>query len=71
MGIKESVRSDVFDDPMIRNYFEYEAGQSPPIINDRLKTALPYWTNVIKAPPSILSVIEKGFVLDFITEPPK
>lgn len=71
VGIKESVRSEIFEDPMIRNYFEYEAGQSPPILKDRLKTALPYWKNVIRAPPSILSVIEKGVVLDFITEPPK
>ena len=49
---------------------EYENGTAEPIIKGRLKSALPYWRDVIKAPHSVLSIIEKGFMLDFITKPP-
>jgi hypothetical protein len=57
-------------DPFIYNYYEYENGIAEPIIKGRLKSALPYWRDVIKAPLSVLSIIEKGFMLDFIIKPP-
>ncbi len=70
VGIKESVRAEIFESPMIQNYFEYESGQSKPIIKDRLKSAKTYWRDVIKAPPSVINIIDQGVTLDFITEPP-
>ena len=62
--------SDVFSDEMIQNYYEYEEGAEP-IIRDRLKSALPFWKNVVKAPERILNVIENGFCIDFFVEPPR
>ena len=70
VGIKESVRNEIFESSMIQNYFEYESGQSKPIIKDRLKSALKYWRDVVKAPPSVINIIDQGVTLDFLTEPP-
>ena len=69
LGITDSVRQYSKFDPFVKNYFEYEEGGKP-IIFDRLKSALPYWRDVIKAPPSVLNVIEDGYRIDFVTTPP-
>ena len=69
LGITDSVRQYSDFDPLVKNYFEYEEGGQP-IIFDRLKSALPYWRDVIKAPPSVLNVIEDGYRIDFVTTPP-
>ena len=69
LGITDSVRPYSDFDPFVKNYFEYEEGGKP-IIFDRLKSALPYWRDVIKAPPSVLNVIEAGYRIDFVTTPP-
>jgi hypothetical protein len=68
--LDKQVRNQFIPDVYIRNYFEYEAGIAKPIIKGRLKSAAKYWSEVVKAPPSILSVIENGFSIDFLTEPP-
>ena len=69
LGITDSVREYCDFDPFVKNYFEYEEGGTP-VIFDRLKSALPYWRDVIKAPPSVLNVIEAGYRIDFVTTPP-
>ena len=69
LGITDSVREYSHFDPFVKNYFEYEEGGKP-VIFDRLKSALPYWRDVIKAPPSVLSVLEAGYRIDFVTTPP-
>ena len=57
-------------DYMISNFFDYESGRSEPVIKSRMKSALDYWENVIKAPPSVLNIINSGYVIDFESEPP-
>ena len=69
LGITDSVRAYSDFDPFVKNYFEYEEGGKP-VIFDRLRSALPYWKDVIKAPPSVLNVIEAGYRIDFVTTPP-
>ena len=69
MGITDSVREYCDFDPFVKNYYEYEEGGSP-VIFDRLKSALPYWRDVVKAPPSVLNVVEAGYRIDFVTTPP-
>ena len=59
------------DDNYIRNYYEYESGKAKPIIRGRLKSALTFWRNEIKAPSSILEIINSGVKIDFLREPPK
>jgi hypothetical protein len=71
VGLNERVRAEFLDDPFVKNYYEYESGQAKPIIKGRLKSALSFWRDTIKAPASVLAVIESGFTLDFIVKPPK
>ena len=71
VGFKTRVSHEFVEDPYIQNYFEYESNRGKPIIKGRLKSALPYWRDEIKAPPSVLNIIEDGVKLNFITEPPK
>ena len=71
MGLNSRVSQDFIDDPYIQKYFEYESNRGKPIIKERLKSALPYWRDTIKAPPSVLSIVQDGIKLNFIREPPK
>ena len=68
---KDSVRRTfLMEDLFIQNYFQYEEGSADPIIKGRLKSALHFWREEIKAPHSILSIIEQGYKIEFLTEPP-
>ena len=59
------------EDPYITNYFEFESGNEKPVIRGRLKSAVRYWSEVIKAPASVLNIISSGVKLDFVTPPPR
>ena len=42
----------------------------PPLIRDNLKSASGYWENVLKAQPDVLSIVNHGYSLSFMAEPP-
>lgn len=70
LGLQNRVSLLCHDDIYIKNYFDYEKGVGKPIMKDRLKSAVNYWRNVVKAPESIISIIESGVCIDFLTIPP-
>ena len=61
---------DFSSDRYIANYFDYESGKNEPILKGRLASALPYWRDVLQAPPSVLNMVTNGYCIDFETEPP-
>ena len=69
LGI-DKVSSSCLPDLMVQNYFEYESNSSEPILKGRLKSAVDFWRDELKAPPSVLSVLEHGVCLDFLRIPP-
>ena len=64
LGLNSKV-NNFTDDPLILNYFEFEQGRVKPIVKGRLKSALPYWRDVIGAPESVLQIVSYGIKIDF------
>ena len=69
VGATDEAVRNVFDpsDELIKNYFLYEQGKADPVIKGRLKSALSFWRNDVKAPHSVLSIIESGYKISFLT----
>ncbi|XP_041466113.1 uncharacterized protein LOC121416719 [Lytechinus variegatus] len=58
------------EDFYLRNYYEYEQGNSEPLVKGRLKASVKFWKS-IDAPQFVIDVIEQGYKLPFLHTPPK
>ena len=61
---------DFTSDPWIENYHGYELGITQPWIKGRLRSALPFWQNEVRAPEFVLDMIQDGYKIEFLSEPP-
>ena len=52
----------------LTNYFEYDQGNSEPIVRGRMKAKLNFWRN-IGTPDDILRVIEFGYPIPHFSTP--
>lgn len=63
----EDTRYDL--DFYANNYFEYEQGNSEPIVKGRLRASVDFWKD-IGASQSVLQIIQTGYKLPLINTPP-
>ena len=54
-------------DVLLKRCWESEELQS--CVKGRLHNRLEYWESVVQAPPTIISIIEQGYILPFVSEP--
>ncbi len=52
----------------LENFFEYEQGDSEPIVRGRMKANIEFWKH-IGAPEDIIDCIDQGYKIPFITTP--
>ena len=57
--------------PLVTSEIGMEKSGSPVCVKGRLKQNVEFWKNELKAPPTVISTIEAGYVLPLLSEPPQ